>query len=59
MGVAMKELKVGEMLEKIEEFKSTLGELSKNMDAFKDKIIKNAEKYGQDIAKWPQQEDDK
>ena len=42
-----------EIFSQIDEFTKTIAGLQKNLHAFREKLLKNREKYGPDMSKWP------
>ena len=46
---------VNTLLDKIEEFESTISELNKNVAKFKKTLLSKKKKFGADMARWPEE----
>ena len=45
------------LFSQIDEFQKTINELQDNLKKFREKLVKNKEKHGHDVSKWPTVED--
>ena len=45
---------VNSLLSKIEEFESTISQLSDNIKTFRVKLLEKKQRYGEDMGSWPE-----
>jgi len=48
-----KEVDLDDIFSQIDEFEKTITQLNDNLKNFREKLLKNREKFGPDMSKWP------